>query len=211
MTTPIKLLLVDDQPLIRQGLCALLNADARFTVIAELSDGRDVLQTLNAHSIDLVLLDLRMPYCDGLSVLQQLHEANNTTPVLVLTTFDERQLTLNCLQLGAKGYVRKDVSIETLQTAILSIAAGQTWIQPAITERLQHHQRYASQTEQCRLSASENKVLRLLAHGYSNLEIASALHKSPGTIRNTVSDLLAKLEVRDRTRAVLKAIELGLL
>ena len=211
---PIKLLLVDDQNLVKMGICSLLQLSGRIDVVAQLDDGTGVLDAIEKYQPDIMLLDIRMPRMSGLDVLSAMEAQKIELPTLVLTTFDEHELVLNCMKLGAKGYLRKDVSLETLMDAIDTIVAGGLWIQPAITKQIlknttatQSHNEVLVEA----LTRGEVQVLRLVAAGYSNNEIAEAIHKSAGTVRNLVSSVLAKLQVRDRTRAVLKAIELGLI
>jgi DNA-binding NarL/FixJ family response regulator len=147
-------------------------------------------------------------------VLGAMNEQAVSLPTLILTTFDEHDLVLNCMKLGAKGFLRKDVSLDALMKAIDAVVAGELWIQPAITSHVIENSSFIQpqSTEVIEpLTNSEVQVLRLAAAGYSNNEIAEAIHKSAGTVRNQMSFILAKLQVRDRTRAVLKAIEQGLI
>jgi DNA-binding NarL/FixJ family response regulator len=211
----IKLLLVDDQNLVRMGICSLLEITGKINVVAELDDGTGVLNAIESFQPDIILLDIRMPRMDGLQVLEAMSARHINVPVLVLTTFDEHELVLKCMALGAKGYLRKDVSLESLVTAIDTVAAGETWLQPAITSKvMENSTRLLRDTNTNQddflieaLTAKELQVLRLVAAGFSNQEISISLHKSQGTIRNNVSSILAKLQARDRTRAVLKAID----
>ena len=209
----IKLLLVDDQNLVKMGICSLLELSGHIEVVAQLDDGSEVLPTIANYQPDIMLLDIRMPVMDGIEVLETMSEQNIDLPTLILTTFDEHDLVLKCIKLGAKGYLRKDVSLETLIQAIDTVVAGELWIQPAITNRILENkeilQFQSSGTIVEPLTLNEVQILRLVAAGYSNNEIAGAIHKSVGTVRNQISTILAKLNVRDRTRAVLKAIEHG--
>ncbi|WP_444996609.1 response regulator transcription factor [Aliikangiella sp. IMCC44359] len=210
----IKLLLVDDQNLVRMGICSLLQLTKHINVVEQLDDGTGVLKAIERLQPDIMLLDIRMPRMDGLAVLSALKKNNIILPTLILTTFDEHELVLNCMKLGANGYLRKDVTLEILVNAIDAVAAGEMWIQPAVTNQIMEHKSVIKSEENQiieRLSANEVQVLRLIAAGYSNNEIAQAIHRSVGTVRNVVSFILAKLHVRDRTRAVLKAIENGLI
>lgn len=211
----IRVLLVEDQNLVRLGICSLLELTEDINVVAQLSDGCDVNSVCAQYQPDIILLDIRMPKTDGLTVLSNMTSANITIPALVLTTFDEHDLVLKCMHLGAKGYLRKDVSLESLISAIRCIVNGELWIQPAITEQVQKHALIADVNVVNQLiealTLKETQILRLIAAGYSNHEIAGALHNSDGTIRNAVSTILAKLNVRDRTRAVITAMEHGLI
>jgi DNA-binding NarL/FixJ family response regulator len=211
---PIKVLLVDDQNLVKMGICSLLELSGNIDVVAQLEDGTGVLAAIEKYQPDIMLLDIRMPNMNGLEVLGAMKEQGVSLPALILTTFDEHDLVLKCMKLGAKGYLRKDVSLDALMKAIDAVVAGELWIQPAITNHVIENSSF-SQTQSTEviepLTNSEVQVLRLAAAGYSNNEIAQAIHKSAGTVRNQMSFILAKLQVRDRTRAVLKAIEHGLI
>jgi len=215
----IRVCLIDDQTLVRQGIKSLLGLASTIEVIAESSDGEAGLKVIAEHKPDVVLLDLRMPVLDGLGVLKALQSANYKPPCLILTTFDDDNLVLEGLKSGAKGYLLKDVSLEQLVSAIETLHEGKTLIQPAITERLLRGLQNFSESsnpveaayEPESLTERETEILRLMASGYSNKEIASAIDLSEGTVKNHVSNVLAKMGVRDRTRAVLKALELGIL
>ena len=215
----IKVLLVDDQTLVRQGIHSLLSLSDKVEVVAQASDGQEALNAINLAAnggIDIVLMDIRMPNLNGIETLNKLKEMQCTIPVIMLTTFDDHESVMKALQAGAKGYLLKDVSLETLVEAIQAVNAGNTLIQPAITERLiQGLQGVKGEFESSEmpeaLSNRETEILRLLAAGCSNREMAESLFKSEGTIKNQVSSILSKLGVRDRTRAVLKAIELGII
>ena len=212
----IKVLLVDDQMLVREGIKSLLNLSDKVTVVDEAQDGSQVLPAINRSQPDVILLDLSMPVMDGISTLNLLQESAIDIPVIILTTFDDHEFILRGIQAGAKGYLLKDVSLETLIGGIETVHRGERLMQPALTERLlQGLQRQTSDFTAPPmiepLSPKEREVLGLMASGCSNKEISLALHKSEGTIKNHVSNLLAKLGVRDRTRAVLIAIEKGIL
>ena len=212
----IKILLVDDQSLVRAGIKSLLGLSEKVSVVAEASDGSEVLAKVAATEPDVILLDLSMPVMDGIATLAALNQANIATPVVILTTFDDHELVLRGLKAGAKGYLLKDVSLDSLIQAIETVHNGETLVQPALTERLlQGLSTIAPEFELPAaieaLTTKETEVLRLMASGYSNKEISTALFKSEGTVKNHVSSILTKLGVRDRTRAVLLAIEKGLL
>ncbi len=212
----IRVLLVDDQTLLREGLKSLLALKENIQVVAEAANGEEALQLLTDQGgeIDVVLLDIRMPVLDGIGVLKAMREQDLTQPVLVLTTFDDTEQALECIRYGAKGYALKDINLERLTGAIETLAKGGTALSPGITDRILNAAPKQNDDQSPvieTLTDSELKVLSLIAAGYSNSEIANALCRSEGTIRNQVSFVLRKLDVRDRTRAVLKAIDLGLL
>ena len=212
----LRVMLVDDQMLVREGIKSLLNLSDEVCVTAEAKDGQEAIALLEQQAVDVVLLDLSMPVMDGIDTLKSLRERGIKVPVIILTTFDDHQYILQALQAGAAGYLLKDVSLETLVEGIQAVASGEKLVQPAITERLltglQGHQTDFEQPEIIEpLTPREREVLGLMASGCSNKEISEALNKSEGTIKNHVSNLLAKLGVRDRTRAVLLAIEKGIL
>jgi len=210
----IKVVLVDDQNLIRQGVRSLLELAGDISVVAEASDGDDGIAVIRRERPDVVLLDLRMPTTDGVAVLRALQADAVLPPTIILTTFDDDVALLEAVRAGAKGYLLKDVSLEQLTAAIRDVAAGGTVIRPMVTERvmrgLEHVRRdFDSLSPPDPLTRREVEVLRLMAGGYSNREIASALGTAEGTVKNHASSILSKLGVRDRTRAVLKALELG--
>ncbi len=208
----IRVFLVDDQTLVRQGIRSLLELSPTVTVAGEAADGAEALGRLDDLNPDVMLLDLRMPKLDGLGVLRALQGRPDAPPTLILTTFDDDELVLEGLRLGAKGYLLKDVSLTQLLDAVETLAGGRTLVQPAVTERLLRGLRrttYPSLETPDALTPREAEVTRMMAGGYSNKEIAGALGMSEGTVKNHVSSVLSKLGVRDRTRAVLRALELG--
>lgn len=216
----INVMLVDDQTLIREGIKSLLNLADYINISAEASDGEEALTLLSESTPDVVLMDIRMPKLDGIETLIKMNEAKIDVPVIILTTFDDHELVLNAIRAGAKGFLLKDVSLESLLEAIDTVERGETLIQPAVTERVirgftELQKAGQSKVEkspvQDALSQREIEILRLMAGGYSNKEISNAIFKSEGTIKNHVSNILAKLGVRDRTRAVLKALEIGVI
>lgn len=209
----IRVCLVEDQTLVRQGIHGLLELVEDIEVAAEARDGAEAIKVIPRSNPDVVLLDVRLPKADGLSVLKKLREAGTLPPTLVLTTFDDDDLVLEAVRAGARGFMLKDVSLEQLTSAIRKIASGGTFIRPAVTARLleglaNRKHDFESLSEPFPITEREIEVLRLMAGGYSNKEIADSLHLSEGTVKNHVSSILSKMGVRDRTRAVLKAIEL---
>lgn len=215
----IRVLLVDDQTLVRQGVRSLLGFAAGIEVVGEAEDGEAALAQIAADRPDVVLLDVRMPAVDGLEVLSRLRRMEDAPPVLLLTTFDDDAVALDALKLGAKGFLLKDVRLEILVDAIRTVHEGRTLVQPALTERIVRGLTDASAPDDeadahpgglDALTDRETEVLRLMVAGWTNKRIAQALELTDGTVKNHVSRILAKLGVRDRTRAVLKAIESGL-
>jgi len=212
----IRVAVVDDQTLVRQGIVGLLSLSEEINVTGEGEDGEEALALVAAGDVDVLLLDLRMPRRDGIAVLEELRERDLGLPVLVLTTFDDDELVLRALRAGARGYLLKDVTLDQLVSAITVLAGGGTLLQPGLTDRLfRAVQRDRSGVEGLAtpepLTPRELDVLRLAAAGYSNAEISGALFLAPGTVKNYLSAVFVKLGVRDRTRAVLRALDLGLL
>lgn len=206
----IRVGIVEDQTLVREGLRALLQLAADIEIVFEATDGADALDKVATITADIVLLDMRMPRMNGLEFLQSAGAAGRLPPTIILTTFDDDELVIGGIRAGAKGYLLKDVSLKQLVTAIQCVATGGTLIQPALTERIrQGLARGISADVSERLTQRETEILRLMAAGYSNQEIAAALDLAEGTVKNHVSAILGKLGVGDRTRAVLKAIEQG--
>ena len=209
MNAPIRLALADDQALVRGGLRALLGGFAEFEVVAEAEDGASLLAALEGCGVDVVLSDIRMPGVDGLEALRRLRGRGDPTPVLLLTTFDDSELLLQATAAGAQGFLLKDAAPGDLHAAIVHVAGGGTLLQPVSTDPVRARYRYhAADAPRERFSEREVAILRLLAGGYSNREIARALFLAEGTVKNYVSVILDKLDTRDRTRAVLKAITL---
>jgi len=210
----IRVLIADDQMLIRQGIRTLVEMDAELSVVGEASDGIEAVDSVMSTPVDVLLLDVRMPGRDGIDVLRVLSARNALPPTLILTTFDDTDVVLDGIRAGARGFLLKDVSYRQLLAAIRAVAGGATVFQPAVTERLMraasalHIESDAPREE---LTGRETEVVGLMAAGCSNREIADALGTAEGTVKNHVSSILAKFGVRDRTRAVLKALETGLL
>lgn len=212
----IKLLVIDDQLLVRKGICSLLELSDKVCVVAEGSDGGQAVSLATQHKPDVILMDIRMPKMNGINAIGELKRTKIGIPVIILTTFDDHELVLKGVQSGAKGYLLKDVSLENLVSAIESVHNGETIVQPAITETLLRgldgqSSEFDSLPSPQELTKKETEVLRFVAGGYSNKEISIALSKSEGTVKNHVSNILSKLGVRDRTRAVLRAIEIGII
>lgn len=212
----IQIVFAEDQTIVRRGIVSLLHTMDDIRVVAEAADGEEALSAISALHPDVALLDIRMPRKTGIEVLQELNRDGTQVPVILLTTFDEDPLFLQAVQAGAKGFLLKDVSVERLATAIRIAAGGGTLLRPAMTERVvrviqEKGTTFDSSSMPDRLTPREEDVLRLIAGGYSNREIAEALSMSEGSVKNHSSSILSKLGARDRTRAVLRGIELGYL
>ena len=212
----IRVCIVEDQTIVRQGLRSLLALSGDIEIAGEAADGDEALDVIAATKPDVVLLDLRMPRRDGVGVLRALRERGAQPPTLILTTFDDDTNLFEAVRAGAKGWLLKDVSLDRLTSAIRTLAEGGTCIEPVITERIvraleKSNVAFEAATLPEPLTDREKTILRLLAGGYSNKEISELLDISDGTVKNHISNLLSKLGVRDRTRAVLKAIDLGII
>ena len=219
---PVRVVIIDDQHLVRQGIRALLALSTRVAVVGEADDGLAGLEVIASTTPDVVMLDLRMPRMGGLDMLRELRgRAAALIPTLVLTTFDDDEAILEAMRLGARGYLLKDVTLDQLVQAVETLAAGGRVVQPGLTagllERLGDQpasgapRSFDATESPDSLTDREIEVLRLVAAGYSNREVAQMLHLAEGTVKNHVSAILLKLGVRDRTRAVLRAIELGVI
>jgi DNA-binding NarL/FixJ family response regulator len=212
----IRVLIADDETLVREGLRMLLERVPGVGVVAEAVDGDDALARLRADAVDVGLLDVRMPRRSGIEVLQALDD--RAPACLLLTTFDDRDALLSGLRAGARGYLRKDVTVDTLVRAIHALADGSTFFQPSLTEKLLRsvHRSPAPGVPPPPvllepLTPREVEVMRMVAGGYSNREIGSALGTAEGTVKVQVSSILSKLGVRDRVQAVLRVLEAGLI
>ena len=216
----IRVVLADDHTLVRQGIRSLLALVADVELAGEAADGADTVRIVIEKRPDVLLLDLRMPRGDGLFVVQELARRGELPATLILTTVEDDAAALEVVRAGARGFLLKDVTLERLIGAVRVLAAGGTFIQPGLTARaereLTRHRGDADEGDESSgspepLTERELEILRLLASGYSNREIARALVVVEGTVKNHVSSILAKMGVRDRTRAVLKAADRGLL
>lgn len=211
----IRVVLVDDQMLVRSGICGLLELTPDIRVVAEAADGAEAAAVIARARPDVVLLDVRMPHCSGIELL--LREQGRMPPTILLTTFDDDDALFDGMRAGAKGFLLKDISLERLAEGIRSVAGGGTLFRPALTERARASYESASHPGREpaagslleRLTSRETEILALMAGGFNNGEIAAALGPTEGTVKNHVSSILAKLGVRDRVRAVLRGLELG--
>jgi len=215
---PIKILLVDDQPLFREGLRTLLSVQADFEVVGEAGNGEEAIRLARSLLPSVVLMDLQMPVLDGVAATRRLRAEQPVCRVIVLTTFDDDEMVFDGLRAGAVGYLLKDAPSEKLAEAIRVAARGETFLQPSVAAKVvAEFARLSRKTAVIQdpliesLSDRELEILRLIAQGASNREIAGALFLAEGTIKNHVTNILGKLEVRDRTQAALKAKDIGLI
>ena len=219
--SPVRVLLVDDQALFREALATLLSANEDIEVVGEAGDGRQALDRAAELAPDVVLMDLRMPVLDGVAATRRLRVEQPGVQVIALTTFDDDEDVFAALRAGALGYLLKDVSSARLVEAVLAAARGESVLQPSVAAKVVA--RVARQLREdapprplpqplvVPLSDRERDVLRLLADGRSNREMAARLFLAEGTVKNHVTNVLAKLGVRDRTQAALRARELDLI
>jgi DNA-binding NarL/FixJ family response regulator len=212
---PITVLIADDQRMIRRGLQVILDAEPGISVVAEAGDGREAVELAREHAPAVALLDIRMPVMDGLQAARQIIALSPGTRVLILTTFDADEYVYEALRAGASGFLLKDAPADQLITAVRSLAAGDALIDPAITRRLISRFALAARGpaglpgELRQLTARELEVLRLVARGLSNIEIARELIVEENTVKTHVSRILMKLGLRDRVQAVVLAYEVG--
>jgi DNA-binding NarL/FixJ family response regulator len=214
--TAVKVLLVDDQTLFRAGLRTLLSTCSEVEVVGEAGDGALALRVAALARPDVALMDLKMPGMDGVEATRRLRVQLPGCRVVALTTFEDDELVFEVLRAGAVGYLLKDAPVARLVEATLAAARGESVLQPSVASKViaelsrRSSQPAAAPSALDKLSERERDVLRLLARGASNKEIAAALYVTEGTIKNHVTSILAKLEVADRTQAALRARELGL-
>ena len=204
----LRIALADDQALVREGLKALLR-DLGIEVVFEAASGEAILNRPLDLAIDVIVSDVRMPAMDGVALTRALRERGDATPLVLLTTFDDSELLLRAVQSGAQAYLLKDASPEDLRDAIEHAARGENWLAPVSTGPVRERFAYRDRVPpEATFGEREVSILRLMAGGYSNKEIARTLFLAEGTVKNYVSEILNKLDTRDRTRAVLKAITL---
>lgn len=208
----VRIALVDDQALVLKGLSSLLAEFADLEIALESLDAQWLADALLRRQVEVIVSDIRMPGLDGIGLIRTLRARGDATPVILLTTFDDSELLLRAVEAGAQGFLLKDASPEDLHAAIRRVAGGETLLQPVSlgAVRAQWHDDSHGAGPR-RLTAREADILRLVAGGYSNKEIGRSLHLSEGTVKNYISSLLVKLDCRDRTHAVLKAISQRLL
>jgi DNA-binding NarL/FixJ family response regulator len=212
--SPLRILVADDQPLVRAGIRRVLEADAAFTVVGEAADGHEAVALARALRPDIVLMDVRMPIVDGIEATSRLIESGSTARIVVLTTFGIDEYVLGALRAGASGFVLKEAPPEEILEAVRVVAAGDALIAPAVTRAvIAELGRRPPRAELAKrlddLTPREREVLGLLARGLSNAEIADELVVGEGTVKTHVARVLAKLGVRDRVQAVVYAYEAG--
>jgi two-component system NarL family response regulator len=204
MSEPIKLLVVEDHHIVRQGLVALLNSVPDMTVVAEAADGNAGVELFRQHQPDVTLMDLRLPKLGGAEAVAKIRIEFPAARIIVLTTFDGDEDIHRALQAGARGYLLKGMFGDELIDAIRAVHAGKTRIPPAVAERL------ANRMSVSALTAREMEVLELIVRGNSNKEIGGALSISEATVKSHINNLLSKMGVTDRTQAATAAIQRGL-
>jgi len=215
---PIKILLVDDQPLFREGLRTLLSVQPDFEIVGEAGNGEEAISLARKLLPSVVLMDLQMPVLDGVAATRRLHQDLPDCHVIVLTTFDDDEMVFDGLRAGAIGNLLKDAPSEKLGEAIRLAARGESFLQPSVAAkvvaefaRLTSKPAMKSRALVEPLSDRELEILGLIADGASNREIAGTLFLAEGTVKNHVTNILGKLGVRDRTQAALKARDTGLI
>jgi DNA-binding NarL/FixJ family response regulator len=211
----IRLVIVDDQTLVRTGLARIMTSEDGFDVVAECVDGVDAVSVVAQVRPDLVLMDVRMPKMDGVEATRRIRAVPDAPPVLALTTFAEDDVLWGVIEAGASGFLLKDSGADDLIGAARVVAGGGAWFDPAVAPRMMQAYRVAvapSQRNAAKLSLltdREHDVLRLIARGTLNSEIATELHVSEGTVKSHVGAILRKLEVRDRSAAIVFAFDHG--
>jgi DNA-binding NarL/FixJ family response regulator len=211
----IKVVLADDQLLVRQGIRGLLALVDDIEVVGEAGDGLEVVDVVLRTKPDIGLFDVRMPVASGIEAIRELRKRKVELKTIMLTTFDDDTALRQAMREGAAGWLLKDISLEALATAIRDVAGGKKLVMPTTTGAVDaivlEPATFPSSEQPTPLTDREREVLQLIARGMSNREIADALGTAEGTVKNQASSILQKLGVRDRTRAVLRAAELGLL
>ncbi len=215
----IRVLLVDDQELVRTGLRGILRTEFGFDIVGECADGSEVSGAVDSLTPDIVLMDVRMPVTDGVRATRALRLRDGSPPVLALTTFDDEEVLAGVLRAGASGFILKGVPAEDLQRAVRVVAGGGAWLDPAITGRVLAIYRSAAPSPSAGSSADgriagldsltvrEREVLALIGLGMTNAEIAAKLFVGEGTVKTHVNHVFAKLQLRDRAAAVVYAFD----
>lgn len=206
-----RIALADDQALVREGLKLVLRG-LGIDIALEAANGRELVTRLAQTPVNVIVSDVRMPELSGIEALRELRHAGNATPIILLTTFDDSDVMLEAVEAGAQGFLLKDAAPEDLRDGILRVERGESLLQPVSTPAVRERFAYREiSAPKALFSEREVAILRLLAGGYSNKEVARSLFLAEGTVKNYVSEILDKLQARDRTRAVLKAITLRII
>ncbi len=218
MAEKIKIIIADDQELIRDSLTIVLSANPDMDVIATVADGRGVIRAVRAEKPDVILMDVRMPEMDGVSCTQIIKENYPQIKIIILTTFDDDEYVYNALKFGASGYLLKGVSMAELSAAIRTVYSGKAMINPDVAVKVVRlfsqmaQSNYAIRVDSRsveEIGRTEWKVIQQIGYGRSNKEIAAALKLSEGTVRNNLSSILSKLDLRDRTQLAIWAVQSG--
>lgn len=208
----VRILVVDDHPIVRQGIASLLSNYAEFTIVGQADNGSDALDMVQAHEPEVVLLDIRMPGESGLDVLRRIQAARPETRVLMLTSFDDDEYVLGALREGARGFVLKNVSDEMLVNAIRGVSRGERVLSPQITERVVQYllaDRSEGLVERMTFEKDERQILRMLTEGASNVDISEALFLSISSVKRKLRAIFDKLEVESRAEAAAEAVRRG--
>lgn len=218
MNKKIKIVIADDQELIRESLKIVLSANPDMEVIDTVSNGREVIRSVRKAKPDVILMDIRMPEMNGVSCTQIIKENYPQIKIIILTTFDDDEYVYNALKFGASGYILKGISMAGLSSAIRVVYDGKAMINPDIVTKVVRlfsqmaKSNYAINVDKCNveeISKTEWRVIQQIGYGKSNKEIAAALNLSEGTVRNSLSSILSKLNLRDRTQLAIWAVQTG--